>query len=155
MTRSIAAATAALLLAFATTSVADDAVPSALTVRDAWARATPPGAGVAAAYLTIVGGAAPDRLVGASTGMAAMTRIHSMVETDGMARMREADDIAISAGQRIVLAPHGLHLMLMDLRQPLVAGQRFTVTLTFAHAGAREVSVDVVAPDQPPPTAHH
>ena len=153
MTRSNAAVAVALLLAFATTSVAADAVTSALTVRDAWARATPPGAGVAAAYLTIVGGAVPDRLVGASTDRAAMTRIHSVAESDGMARMREADEIAIPAGQRIVLAPNGLHLMLMDLKQPLVAGQRFTVTLRFAHAGAREVGVDVVAPDQPPPTA--
>ena len=66
---------------------------------------------------------------------------------------RVSNEIAIPAGQRIVLAPNGLHLMLMDLKQPLVAGQRFTVTLRFAHAGAREVGVDVVAPDQPPPTA--
>ena len=154
MTRSIAAITVALLLA-AVTCVVADPVPAPLTVRDAWARATPPGAGVAAAYLTIVGGAVPDRLVGAGTSMAAMTRIHSVAESDGMARMREADDIAIPAGERVVLAPHGLHLMLMDLKQPLVAGQRFTVTLTFAHAGVREVGVDVVAPDQAPPTAPH
>ena len=66
---------------------------SGLLVRDAWARATPPGAGVAAAYLTIVGGAQADRLVGARTSAAAMTQIHSVTESDGMARMRETDGI--------------------------------------------------------------
>lgn len=155
MRRWIAAATSAMLLAFVTAPVAGAGEPSALTVRDAWARATPPGAGVAAAYLTIVGGADADRLVGASTSVAAMTQIHSVTESDGMARMRETDGVEVPAGQRVVLAPQGLHLMLMNLQQPLVAGQHFVVTLRFAHAGTREVSVAVVAPDQAPPAAHH
>ncbi|HET7202447.1 MAG TPA: copper chaperone PCu(A)C [Steroidobacteraceae bacterium] len=147
-------ATAAMLLACATAAVAGDEA-STLAVRDAWARATPPGAGVAAAYLTVVGGTEPDRLVGASTSVATMTQIHSVTETDGMTRMRETDSVDIPAGQRVVLAPQGLHLMLMGLAQPLVAGQRFVVTLVFEHAGAREVSVAVVAPDQAPPASQH
>jgi copper(I)-binding protein len=68
-----------------------------------------------------------------------------------MARMREADGLEIPARTRIVLAPHGLHLMLMGLQRPLLAGQRFAVTLTFEHAGERTVSVAVLAPDQPAP----
>lgn len=154
MRRSIGAATAAMLLVFATAASAGDQA-STLAVRDAWARATPPGAGVAAAYLTVVGGAEPDRLVGANTGVAAMTQIHSVTEVDGITRMRETDGVDIPAGQRVVLAPQGLHLMLMNLQRPLVAGQRFVVTLVFEHAGTREVSVAVVAPDQAPPTAQH
>ena len=155
MTRWMATAAAAMLLAPVTTVLAGDHTSSGLVVQDAWARATPPGAGVAAAYLTIVGGAEADRLVGASTSAAAMTQIHSVTESNGMARMRETEGVEIPAGQRVDLAPQGLHLMLMNLAQPLVAGRRFVVTLTFAHAGAREVSVVVVAPDQAPPAAHH
>ena len=44
-------------------------------------------------------------------------------------------------------------LMLMDLGAPLVAGQPFVVTLTFERSGTREVDVEVLAPDQAPPTA--
>ncbi len=156
MKRWIATAVATVTV-FATvmTALADDDRTPGLAVQDAWARATPPGAGVAAAYLTIVGGAEADRLLAASTSAAAMTQIHSVTESDGMARMRETDGVEIPPHRRVVLAPQGLHLMLMNLRRPLVAGEHFVVTLTFAQAGAREVDVVVVAPDQAPPAAHH
>jgi periplasmic copper chaperone A len=123
-------------------------------VKDAWARATPPGAGVAAAYLTIVGGQRADRLVSASTAVAQMTQIHSVTEAAGMSRMRETDGgVVIAAGQTVVLAPHGLHLMLMNLQHPLVAGQSFEIELRFAVSGSRIVSVMVLSPDQPAPSA--
>ena len=124
-----------------------------LVVRDAWARATPPGAGVAAAYLTIEGGAAADRLVAAKTEVAAMTQVHAVTESAGVARMRDAGTVAVPARATVVFAPNGLHLMLMNLARPLVAGERFVVTLTFEHAGALDVSVAVVAPDHAPPAA--
>jgi copper(I)-binding protein len=134
-----------------------DAAPAAPgtapTVSDAWARATPPGAGVAAVYLTVRGGSRADTLVAARTARAAMTEIHNVVESDGMAQMRPMDDgVAIPAGTTVRLAPHGLHLMLMQLAQPLVAGERFTVTLRFAQAGEIDVQVEVRAPgaDAPP-----
>ena len=44
--------------------------------------------------------------------------------------------------------------MLMDLPQPLVAGERFPLTLQFEQAGSIEVSVEVRAPDTAPPHAH-
>lgn len=136
------------MLAFASPVAAAD-----LEVRDAWARATPPGAGVAAVYLTIVGGDVADRLVGAKTDRAAMTQVHSVTEMDGMARMREAGGVDVPPRASVLLAPGGLHLMLMDLTGPLVAGQPFVVTLTFERSGTRDVDVAVLAPDQAPPAA--
>ena len=153
MRRRIAVATATVLLCLA--SIAGAGPVGELEVKHAWARATPPGAGVAAAYLTIVGGAQADRLVGASSEVAAMTQVHSVTEVDGVARMREAGRVEVAAGATVVLAPNGLHLMLMNLSRALVAGERFIVTLTFERAGARDVSVVVIAPDQAPPPAHH
>jgi periplasmic copper chaperone A len=117
-----------------------------VSVRDAWARATPPDAGVAAVYLTIAGGAQADRLVSAATPRAEMTQIHEVTESGGMARMRPTDGVDIPAGKTVVLAPQGLHLMLMNLAQPLVAGERFVVTLTFAKAGKVDVQVEVRSP---------
>jgi copper(I)-binding protein len=149
MRRGFAVIVATVLLCLA--SIAGAGPVGELVVRNAWARATPPGAGVAAAYLTIVGGAEADRLVGARTEVAAMTQVHSVTEVDGVARMRDASGVEVPAGATVVLAPNGLHLMLMNLSRPLVAGERFVVTLTFERAGARDVSVVIVAPDQPPP----
>jgi copper(I)-binding protein len=140
-------------LALAMLSLATSAGAADLEVRDAWARATPPGAGVAAVYLTIVGGDVADRLTGAGTDRAAMTQVHAVTEHAGMARMREADGVEVPPGATVVFAPGGLHLMLMNLETPLVAGQRFAVTLTFERAGTRAVNVEVLAPDQAPPPA--
>lgn len=139
-----------ILLAFGTVALAD----SGLAVRDAWARATPPGAGVGAAYLTIVGGSQADRLVSATTARAGMTQIHVVTEADGMSRMRPVDGVDIPAGKTVVLAPQGLHLMLMGLPQPLVAGERFKLTLAFAQAGQVEVEVEVRAPGESAPPGH-
>ena len=44
--------------------------------------------------------------------------------------------------------------MLMDLPRPLVAGERFPLTLQFQQAGKIDVSVEVRAPDTAPPPAH-
>ncbi len=141
--------TLALLACGAMEVHADDG--PAVTVRDAWARATPPGSAVAAVYLTLVGGAQDDELVAATTSVAAMTMIHSMTESDGVSRMREASGVAIPAGGKVALAPRGTHIMLMKLGRPLAAGDHFDVELSFAHAGRRVVSVAVLAPDQAPP----
>jgi copper(I)-binding protein len=138
------------LLALGTVATAD----SGVSVRDAWARATPPGAGVAAAYLTIVGGAQADRLVSATTARAGMTQIHVVTEAEGMARMRPVDGVDVPARTTVLLAPQGLHLMLMNLSQPLVAGERFRLTLAFAQAGKIEVEVEVRAPGDSPPPGH-
>ena len=145
--------TAIVVTGLAMFALAGSAVAADLQVRDAWARATPPGAGVAAVYLTIVGGDVADTLRAAKTDRAAMTQVHAVTESDGMARMREAGGVAVPPGASVTFAPGGLHLMLMNLATPLVAGQRFVVTLTFERSGTRDVDVVVLAPDQAPPAA--
>jgi copper(I)-binding protein len=126
----------------------------AVVVSDAWARATAPGMSVGAVYLTLQGGPTADTLLAASTPRAAMTQIHVVTEADGIARMRETEAVDVPAGQRVRLAPQGTHVMLMGLSQPLVAGERFALTLQFAKAGTREVRVQVVAPGAEPPPSN-
>ena len=108
-------------------------------VSDAWARATPPGVDVGAAYMVITGGRQADRLVGASSPRAAMTHLHVVDEQGGVAKMRAVDAVAIPAGQRVTLAPKSTHVMLMGLDGPLVAGQAFVITLRFAGSGERNL----------------
>lgn len=112
-------------------------------VSDAWARATPPGTTVGAVYMTIAGGDGGDRLLGAATDRAGAVELHTVVDDGGMARMRPIEFLDLPAGERVQLAPQGTHLMLIDLRSPLVAGDEFALTLRFATAGEREVNVAV------------
>jgi hypothetical protein len=125
------------------------------TVELAWARATPPGVDVGAAYLTIVGGPTDDRLTSATTERASMVHLHTIEESGGVAKMRAVEGIAVPAGKRVVLAPKGTHIMLMGLGRPLVPGEKFPLTVRFEKAGERTVEV-VVQPagaDGPPASA--
>lgn len=131
----------------ATVSLAAMCLPAwagdAPVVSDAWARATPPGVDVGAAYMVITGGKQADRLVGASSTRAAMAHLHVVDEKGGVSKMRAVDAVAIPAGQRVTLVPKSTHVMLMGLDGPLVAGQAFVVMLRFAESGEQSVTVTV------------
>jgi len=124
-------------------------------VTDAWARATPPGTTVGAAYMTIQGGKQADSLVDARSDRAAMVHLHTVEERDGVAKMRAIEAVEVPAGQRVTLAPKSTHVMLMGLDGPLVAGQTFVVTLRFAKAGELPVTVTVKPATATDDHAHH
>jgi periplasmic copper chaperone A len=115
---------------------------SPIAIEKPWARATPPGAQTAAAYLTIVSHSTePDVLVGASSPQAAQAEFHLMTMTDGVMRMRPATSgITVPAGGTVELKPDGgYHLMLGGLKAPLKSGTMLPMTLRFAKAGSIEV----------------
>lgn len=116
-----------------------------VAVSDAWARATAAGQS-AAVYATLTNSGGDDALTGASTPRAGMAMVHLGETVSGVARMRHATSLAVPADGRLALAPGGSHIMLSGLTAPLVAGETFALTLTFAKAGSRSVTVTVVAP---------
>ncbi|MCS6970101.1 MAG: copper chaperone PCu(A)C [Planctomycetota bacterium] len=121
---------------------------SELAIERAWARASLPGAEAGAVYALIRGGARDDRLVAASSPVCAHCEVHEHVRDQrGLMQMREvAGGLAIPAGAALELQPGGYHIMLIGLHQPLRVGQRFPLTLQFAQAGPRELTVEVLAP---------
>lgn len=125
-----------------------------LEVGHAWARATPGKSQTGAAYVTIVSPTA-DQLVSASTPVANKAELH-MMEMSGMVmKMRPIAGVTIPPGKPVSLAPGGMHIMLMGLKQPLRAGQSFPLTLTFEKAGPRtvDVAVEKVGATGPSPVA--
>lgn len=66
-----------------------------------------------------------------------------MDDMSGAMVMQQVATIALPAGETVTLEPGGYHLMFIDLVAPLEVGQSFTVTLTFAEAGEREVTFEV------------
>jgi len=113
-----------------------------IQITNAWARATPGGAQAAAAYVTIESPAG-DRLTAVSTPAAQKADIHSMTNDNGVMKMRPVDGLDLPAGQAVALKPGGYHIMLTGLAKPLEEGQSFPLTLDFAKAGARQVTVTV------------
>jgi len=119
------------------------AADDGITVHDAWARASAGAATNGAAYISLTGGAQPDSLIAVSTPIAATAQAHETTSANGVMQMRAEPVIAIPAGQTVTFAPGGNHIMLMGLKHPLTAGERFPLTLTFAHAPPVTVDVQV------------
>ena len=115
---------------------------SGIEIKDVWARATPGGAQTAAAYATVEAPSG-DRLTGASTPVAQKAEIHSMTRDNGVMKMRPVEGLDLPAGQQVTLKPGGYHIMLTGLTKPLEAGQSFPLTLDFAKAGAKQVTVTI------------
>jgi periplasmic copper chaperone A len=137
----------ALLTAFACPAFAQATATSTITVDQPWARATAAGAQTGAVYLTLDNkGSTPDRLTGASSDVANKLQIHEMKVENGVMQMRElAGGLSIPAGGSVVLKPGSYHVMLIGLKKPLTAGEKFPLTLTFEKAGTISVTVPVQA----------
>lgn len=116
-------------------------------IENAWTRATAAAQTVGGGFMTIVNtGKADDRLVSASSPVAAEVQIHDMKMEEGVMRMRQlAGGLAVPAGARVELKPRSLHLMFMQLKAPLVSGQSVPVTLQFEKAGSVAVQFRVEA----------
>ena len=136
---------AALAAMLAAPGRAEDVKAGDLLITQAWSRATPSGAKVAGAYLTVENkGSAADRLVSASGDVAGRFEIHEMAMDGGVMTMRPVEKgLVIEPGKTVKLAPGGHHLMLMDLKAPLKQGEKVPLTLQFEKAGKVNVSLDV------------
>ena len=152
--KSIAAA--ACLLCAASGAAAQDYTLGSLTIGQPWARATPKGAPVAGGNLTITNkGPAPDRLIGGSVPFAGRFEVHEMTMEQGVMRMRPVgpSGLEIKPGETLALKPGGLHVMFLDLKQPLRAGERQKGTLVFEKAGTVAVEYTIQPIGAPAPAA--
>jgi len=113
-------------------------------VEGAWSRATAPGATLAAGYMVLHNrAAAPDRLVSASSPLAARVETHVTVRDGEVLRMREVKGYEIPAQGSLALKPGGAHLMLVGIRQPLREGEKVPLTLRFEKSGEKQVELQV------------
>jgi copper(I)-binding protein len=119
-----------------------------LLISQPWSRAAPRGAETASSYLTIENKAATaDRLVRASTDVAEKVQIEQISMVGGGTRVNPVDGgLAISPGEKLVLAPGGYRLGLQKLKSPLKKGTKVPMTLEFEKAGPVVVAFDVLGP---------
>ena len=114
-------------------------------VSNAWMRPTVPGQQATGAYMSLT---APKALtlVGISTPAAGIAEVHEMKMDGDVMKMREIPALALPAGKTVNLKPGGLHVMLMDLKQPFTKGNRVPMTLRFKDATGVESKLIVVLP---------
>ncbi|MBL8567178.1 MAG: copper chaperone PCu(A)C [Hyphomicrobiaceae bacterium] len=136
----------ALLLTFPGADIAGahEYTAKTVTVSHPWARATPPGATVGAAYLEIAASKkGDDKLVGGRSEIAGRVEIHTHERDGDVMKMKQVAALPVPAGKSVVLKPSGDHVMLMDLKRPLVEGDLLKLTLTFEKAGDVEIEATV------------
>lgn len=128
---------------------AHEAKAGDVTIEHPYAVPTPTGARTGGMYFRRLknGGASLDRLTAASTPIARTIEFHRMQMDGDVMKMRALPAIDLPPGQELEVRHGGtLHLMLLDLKQPLKEGDRFPVTLTFERGGKQEVMVWVQQP---------
>lgn len=144
MKRSILAVT----LLWVASASAHDYTAGKIFIAHPWARPTAPGMPMGVAYFTLENrGDTDDALVAASTPAAARVEFHQTTMTEGIARMRPLAEILLPAGKTIRVEPGGVHAMLVELKQPLLAGSQVPLVLEFRHAGRVEVQLRVESRD--------
>jgi periplasmic copper chaperone A len=156
ITRAAAAFASVLMAQFAAIPAqAADYDVGSIHIAQPWARATPKGASSGAAYMTITNkGTAPDRVVCVSSDASAQCQIHSMTMQDGVMKMRPVEGgLEIKPGETVMLKPASFHVMLVDLKHPLEAGQTIKATLKFDNAGTVDIDYPIAAIGAPAPGA--
>lgn len=113
-----------------------------LEITGAFTRATAPGAPAGGAFVTIHNtGDTADKLIGASSEIAAHVELHQMKMNGNVMEMSPVDGgLDIAPGDTLTLKPGGFHIMLIGLKNQLVQGQSVPITLEFEKAG--KVSLD-------------
>lgn len=114
-----------------------------VSVTDVWARATVPGQPVSGAYMKIQADA-DARLISASSPLIPQVEVHEMKMDGDVMRMREVQAVDLPKGKTVSLQPGGFHIMLMNLKKPIAAGEIIPLTLVIESGGKRQ-NVDVKA----------
>jgi copper(I)-binding protein len=126
------------------------AAASETEVTGAWTTAGGAGGGEALLYMTIANhGSAPDALTRVRCPVAWASEQRTTDRGEGGLSSREVKSIAIPPNTTVKLEPGGLHVALLQLKEPLQAGQTFTCAVTFT-GGPEDVVVRVNAGGETP-----
>ena len=135
-------------LGFSFSVQAQEAKVGSIKVEQAYTRSTVPGQMAAGGFMKIENKGVADQLVSASSPVAGEVQLHEMAMEGNVMKMRQVKDITVPAGGAVELKPGGLHLMFMNIKAPLTAGESVPVKLKFAKAGEVEVKMPVNAMGQ-------
>ncbi|MBU2871009.1 copper chaperone PCu(A)C [Colwellia sp. E2M01] len=129
-----------LLLSTLSYASANDKV----SITDGFIKPTIPGSTVTAAYMTINNLTDNTITLQKVTGdISSNIEIHEHTMSDGMMRMREVEHIQISAHNKAVLQPSGLHLMFFAVKQQITEQDTIPLTLYFSDQSTVNIQLPV------------
>ncbi len=132
----------AMSIAFAASAAAQ------VTVREPWIRATVPAAQATGAFMELVS-KQDARLVEVRSPAAGIIEIHQMSMQGDRMMMSAVESLDLPAGKPVALASGGYHIMMMDLKRQMKAGDTVPMTLVIEQKGKKRETVDVQVPVKP------
>ena len=115
-----------------------------VTVEEAYIREMPPGQPVTAAFMRLHNnGVELEQLIAASSDSAERVEIHAHRHNNGMMRMEKIDSVSLPGGGEFIFQPGDHHLMLINLKRSLTAGDTVRLRLEFNHAKPLVIDVPV------------
>jgi len=119
--------------------------PANVDVKDAWVRATVAQQKSTGAFMQLTA-KADTRVVGVSSPIAGVVQIHEMAMDKDVMRMRELGaGLPLPAGKAVELKPGGYHVMMMDLKGQVKAGDVVPLTFVLEGKDGKRSTLDVKA----------
>lgn len=101
-----------------------------LQIREGYVRELPPGQSTSAAFMDVVNSSdRPVAIIAAVSDAAQVAEVHQHRHVNGAMSMEQVRRLVIPARDHVLFAPGGYHLMLINLKRTLRAGDTVTVTL--------------------------
>src|SRR5690554_3366813 len=133
-----------LTVVFTVLLAVSNPVSAEIEVEDLWLRESIPGQPNGAGFGVLRNTSDVDIfLVGASIDIAHDVEIHQHVMESGQMRMEQIEALMVPANESVRMQPGGYHLMLMNLKSPLIKDEWHDVTLIFNDGTTLELSVPV------------
>jgi copper(I)-binding protein len=127
-----------------------------ITVDSAWIREAPPGMMMLAGYMVVSNGSDESRaIVSASGEDFGYIELHRSMIKDGMAKMIPQENIPVPAKGSVELKPGDYHLMLMQPKKDLKAGEESTLTIVMDNGESITITAPVKKPDSDMMMHHH
>lgn len=114
-------------------------------VEDVWVRGTVAQQKATGAFMRLTA-QQNARLLAIESPVAGVVEIHEMAMDNNVMKMRSMPGLDLAAGRPVEFKPGGYHVMLMDLKQPVKAGDTVPLTLVFEDAGKQRFTQKVDAP---------
>ena len=143
---------AQLLICF---SISFSALAANVSLMSGHVRALPPTVPNTAAYFTLKNQAGEIKLIKASTPVAKEAQLHTLLEENGVVKMRQVPGYALPAHSEFTLSPSGNHIMIVGLKQPLTLGQMVPLTLYFSDGSEHTIELPVQKANNKMEHHHH
>ncbi|MFA5703464.1 MAG: copper chaperone PCu(A)C [Advenella sp.] len=124
------------------------AANAAVTVEDAWVRATVQGQQATGAFMKLTSDT-DGKLIEAKSNISKAVEIHEMAMQDDVMKMRQIPSLDLPNGKLVELKPGGYHIMFIDLHHQVKENDEIDLQLVVENKDGSKETINIKAPAKP------